>query len=81
MALDYSKRRIEELKSDIRSIGIISEVFGVECSGKLSIVHGNTVHVPRTSIAIQAMEIIFEKYVTETGCTQFHRQCRQRSDN
>ena len=81
MALGYSKRGIEELKSNIRSIGIISEVFGVECSGRLSVVHGNTVHVPWTSIAIQAMEIVFEKYVTEKGCTQLHKQCRRRSDN
>ena len=69
MALGYSKRRIEELKSDIRSIGITSELFGVECSGRSSAVHGNTVHVPRTSVGVQEMESIFEKYVTETGCT------------
>ena len=81
VALGYSKRRIEELKSDIRSIGITSEVFGVECSGRSSAVHGNTVHVPRTSVGVQAMESVFEKYVTETGCTQPHRQCRRRSDN
>ena len=81
MALGYSKRRIEELKSNIRSIGITSEVFGVKCSERSSVVHGNTMHVPRTSIAVQAMEIVFEKYVTETGCTQPHRQCRRRSDN
>ena len=70
VALGYSKRRIEELKSDIRSIGITSEVFGVECSGRSSAVHGNTVHVPRTSVGVQAMESVFEKYVTKTGCTQ-----------
>ena len=75
VALGYSKRQIEELKSDIRSNGITSEVFGVECSGRSSAVHGNTVHVPRTSIGVQAMESVFEKYVTETGCTQPHRQC------
>ena len=69
VALDYSKRRIEELKSDIRSNGITLEVFGVECSGRLSAVHGNTVHVPRTSVGVQAMESVFEKYVTETGHT------------
>ena len=81
VALGYSKRRIEELKSDIRSMGITSEVFGVECSGRSSAVHGNIVHVPRTSVRVQAMESVFEKYVTETGCTQPHRQCRRRSDN
>ena len=81
VALSYSKRRIEELKSDIRSTGITSEVFGVECSGRLSAVHGNKVHVPRTSVDVQAMESIFEKYVMETRCTQPHRQCRRRSDN
>ena len=75
VALGYSKRRIEELKSDIRSNGITSKVFGVECSGRSSAVHGNTVHVPRTSIGAQAMESVFEKYVTEIGCTQPHRQC------
>ena len=73
VALGYSKRRIEELKSDIRSIGITSEVFGVECNGRLSAVHGNTVHVPRISVGVEAMESVFEKYVTETGCTQPHK--------
>ena len=81
VALSYSKRRIEELKSDIRSIGITSEVFGVECSGRSLAVHGNTMHIPRISVGVQAMESVFEKYVTETGCTQPHRQCRRRSDN
>ena len=81
VALGYSKRRIEELKSDIRSIGITSEAFGIECSGRSSAVHGNTVHVPRTFVGVQAMESVFEKYVMETGCTQPHRQCRRRSDN
>ena len=81
VALGYSKRRIEELKSDIRSTGITSEVFGVECSGRSSAVHGNIVHVPRTSVGVQAMESVFEKYVMEIGCTQPHRQCRRRSDN
>ena len=73
VALGYSKRRIEELKSNIRSNGITSEVFGVECSGRSSTVHGNTMHVPRTFVGVQAMESIFEKYVTEIGCTQPHR--------
>ena len=81
VALGYSKRCIKELKSDIRSIGITSEVFSVECSGRSSTVHGNTVHVPRTSVGVQAMESVFEKYVTETRCTQPHRQCQRRSDN
>ena len=81
MALGYSKRRIEELKSDIRSSGITSEVFGVECSGRSSAMHGNTMHVLWTSIGVQAMESVFEKYVMETGCTQFHKQCRRRSNN
>ena len=81
VALGYSKCRIEELKSDIRSIGITSELFGMECSGRSLAAHGNTVHVPRTSVGVQAMESVFEKYVTETGCTQPHRQCRRRSDN
>ena len=52
VVLGYSKRRIEELKSDIRSIGITSELFGVECSGRSSVVHGNKVHVPRTSVGV-----------------------------
>ena len=33
VGLGYSKRRIEELKSNIRSTGIISEVFNVPCRG------------------------------------------------
>ena len=73
VALSYSKRRMEELKSDIRSIVITLEVFGVECSGRLSAVHGNTKYIPRTSIGVQAMESVFEKYVTKTSCTQSHR--------
>ena len=81
VALSYSKRCIEELKFDIRSIGITSEVFGVECSRRSSAVHGNTVHSPQTSVDVQAMESIFEKYVMETGCTQPHRQYQRRSDN
>ena len=81
MALGYSKSRIEELKSDIRSIGITLEVFGLECTERLSAMHGNTIHVPRTSLGVQTMEIVFEKYVQEIGCTQSHRQCRRRSDN
>ena len=66
---------LEELKSDIRSIGITSEVFGVEYSGRSSAVYGNTVHVLRTSVGVQAMEGVFEKNVMETGCTQPHRLC------
>ena len=30
IALGYSKRRIEELKSNIKSTGIISEVFNIQ---------------------------------------------------
>ena len=63
VALGYSKCRIEELKSDIRSMGIISEVFDVQCRGRSSAVHGNTVRVPRTRLDMQAMESIFQKYV------------------
>ena len=81
MALGYSKHHIEELKSDIRSIGIILEVFGMECIGRSSAVHGNTIRVPQTSLSVQAMESIFEKYVQETRCTQPHRQCRRRNNN
>ena len=80
VALGYSKRRIEELKSDIRSIGITSELFGVECSGRSLAMYGNRVHVPRTSIGVQAMESVFEKYVREIRCRQLHRKCRRRSD-
>ena len=81
VTLGYSKRRMEELKSDIRSIGITLELFGVECRGRSSALHGNTVLVPQTFVGLQAMESVFEKYVTEIGCTQPHRQCRRRSDN
>ena len=80
VALGYSKRRIEELNSDIRSIGIVSKVFEVKCSGRSDATHGNIVHVPRTTIGMQAMESMFEKYVQESGCTQPHRQCRRRKD-
>ena len=80
VALGYSKRRIEELKSDIRSTGIISEVFDVQCRGRSSAVHGNTVRVPRTGLDMQAMESIFQKYVQDSGCTQPHRQCQRRYD-
>ena len=48
VGLGYSKRCIEELKSDIRSTSIISEVFNVPCRGRSSVVHGNRVRVPRT---------------------------------
>ena len=47
VALGYSKQRIEELKFDIRNIGITSEVFGVECSGRSPALHGSTMHVQR----------------------------------
>ena len=73
VALGYSKHSIEELKFDIRSIGITSEVFGMECIGRSSAVHRNTVHIPRTSLCVQAMESVFEKYVKDTGCIQSHR--------
>ena len=76
VALSYSKRHMEELKSDIRSIGITSEFFGVECRGRSSALHGNTIHVPQTSVGVQAVESVFEKYVMEIVCTQPHRQCR-----
>ena len=75
VALGYSKRRIEELKSDIRNTGIILEVFDVQCRGRSSAVHGNTVRVPRTGLGMQAMESVFQKYVQDSGCTQPHRQC------
>ena len=80
VALCYSKRRIEELKNDIRSMSIVSKVFDVECSGRLAAIHGNTVQVPCTTIGMQAMESVFEKYVQELGCTQPHRQCQRRKD-
>ena len=54
VAFGYSKRQVEELKSDIKSIGITSEVFGVECSGRSSVVHGNTIHVLRIPLDVQA---------------------------
>ena len=60
VALDYSKRRIEELKSDIRSTGIISEIFDVQCKGRSSAVHGNTIRVPRTGLGMQTMESVFQ---------------------
>ena len=80
VGLGYSKRRIEELKSDIRSTGIISEVFNVPCRGRSSAMHGNRVRVPRIGLGMQAMESVFQKYVQEFGCTQPHRQCQRRSD-
>ena len=46
MALGYLKRHIEELKSDIRSMGIISEVFDVQYRRRSSAVHGNIVRAP-----------------------------------
>ena len=75
VTLGYSKCCIEELKSDIRSIGITSKVFGMECIGRSSAVHRNTVHVPQTFVCVQAMKSVFEKYVKEIGCTQPYRQC------
>ena len=81
IALGYSRRRIEELKSNIRSRGIVSEIHDVQCNGRISAVHGNTSHVPRTSLGVQAMKTIFERFVKEAGCTQPHRQCRRRSNN
>ena len=52
VALGYSKRRIEELKSGIRSTCIVSKVFDIECSGRSSATHGNIVHIPRTTVRI-----------------------------
>ena len=80
MALGYSKRHIEELKSDIRSTGIISEVFDVQCKGRSSVVYGNTIRVPQNGLGMQAMESIFQKYVQNSGCTQPHRHCQRRND-
>ena len=81
IALGYSKRRIEELKSDIRSRGIVSEVHDVQCNDKISEVYGKTSHISRTSLGVQAMKTIFEGFVKEARCIQFYRQCRRRSDN
>ena len=80
-ALGYSKCRIEELKSDIRSRNIVSDIFDVQCNGRSSVVHENTVHIPWIVLGMQAMESVFEKYVQEFGCTQPHRECQQRNDN
>ena len=80
VALGYSKCRIEELKSNIRSTGIISEVFDVQCRERSSAVHRNTIRVPRTGLGMQAMESVFQKYVQDFDCTQLHRQCQQRND-
>ena len=80
MALGYSKRRIEELKSDIRSTGITSKVFNNKCRGRSSTVHGNTVRVPRTRLGMQTMKSIFQKYVQESSCTHRHKQCQQTND-
>ena len=52
VALGYSKLRIEELKSDIRSTGIILEVFDIQYRGKSSAVHGNISSVPRTRLGM-----------------------------
>ena len=80
VALGYSKRRIDELKSNIRSTGIISKVFDVQCRGRSSVLHGNTVRVPRTELGMQKIECVFQKYVQDSGCTQLHRQCQRRND-
>ena len=80
LALGYSKRRIEELKSDIRSMDIISKVFDVQCRGRSSAVHRNTVCVPRTGLGMQAMENVFQKYVQDSGCSQPHKQCQRQND-
>ena len=79
--IGYSRRQIEELKSDNRSRGIVSEVHDVQYNGRISAVYGNTSHVPRTSLGVQAIKTIFERFVKEVGCAQPHRQCRRRSDN
>ena len=82
MALGYSKRRIEELKSDIRSKGIISEIFDVQYRGRSSGVHGNTIRVPQTGLGMQCAcngERI-SKYMQDSGCTQPHRQYQRRND-
>ena len=78
VALGYSKRRIEELKFDIRSIGITSEVFGVEYKRRSSVVHGNTVHVLWTSVGVQAIESVFE---TETSVVQRKHGAPNPTDN
>ena len=75
MALGYSKCRIEELKSNIRSKGIILEVFDIQYRGRSSAVHGNTVRVLRTGLDMQEMKSVFQKYMQESSCTQPHRQC------
>ena len=46
-----------------------------------SAVNGNTSHIPRTSLGVQAMKTIFERFVKKAGCIQPHRQCRRMSDN
>ena len=79
VALGYSKRHIEELKSDIRSTGIIPEVFDVHYRVRSFVVHGNIVRVPRTGLGMQAMESVFQKYVQDSSCTQPHRQCQRRN--
>jgi hypothetical protein len=43
-ALAYLKRRIYELKSDIKSTRIISKVCDVECKKRIIVVHGHTLH-------------------------------------
>ena len=80
MALGYSKCHIEELKSDIRSTGIISEVFDVQYRRRSFAVHGNTIRAPRTRLGMQAMDSVFQKYVQDSGCTQPHRQCQRRNN-
>ena len=80
IAFDYSKCHIEELKSNIRIMGIISEIFDVQCRGRSSAVHGNIVFVPQTGLGMQAIESVFQKYVQESGCTQPHKQCQRLND-
>ena len=62
-------------------MGIISEVHDVQCNGKISTVYRNTSHVPHTSLGVQVMKTIFERFVKEAGCIQPHRQCRRKNDN
>ena len=51
VALGYSKHHIEELKGNIRSMGIIIlELFDEDCKGRLSTIYGNVVHIPITTL-------------------------------
>ena len=80
VVLGYSKCHIEELKSVIRITGIISEVFDIQCRGRSSAIHRNTVCVLQTGLGMQAIESVFQKYVQESGCIQPHRQCQRGND-